>query len=124
MQSDAAFGGGPFHFALRLQRGFDTIEEEEDKYSRQGGRTCLPGIRNDDLFLSVRTERRHRGMGTDEITQSQLIVSIHKYGIDPEPRLTRPAYRRQPYRQRLGLSRNMQMQLQQVPGLQPFKSGS
>ena len=33
----------------------------------------------------------------DEIAQSQLIVGIHEYGIDPEPRFTRPPYRSQPY---------------------------
>ena len=123
MQFGAAVGERTTHFTLCVDRNFHTIEERGDT-DLASSMAVLSGIRNDDLFFSIRTERRDRGVRTDEIAQPQLIVGVHEDRINPEPRLIRPAYGGQSYRQRLGLSRKMQMQLKQIPGLQPFESGS
>lgn len=62
-------------------------------------------------------------MGADEVVQTELVIGIHKNGIDPQLRLAGPADRRQPHREGPGLPRNMQMQLEQVSRLQSFESG-
>lgn len=88
------------------------------------GLTALFGIRNDNLFSSIATERRQRSVCADEVVETKLIIGIHENGIDPELRVIRPTDSCQPHGQRLRLSRNMQMQLEEISGLQPFESGS
>ncbi len=83
----------------------------------------LSGVGNHDLFFPIRTEKRNRVVGADEVIQAELVVGIHENGIDPQPRLTGPTDSRQPHREGLGLSWNMQVQLEQIPRLQPFESG-
>src|SRR5512144_1785257 len=92
---------------------------EESAIGQKEGRR-LAGVGNNDLFFSVSTERGKQVVGADEIVQTELIVGVHENGIDSQPRLTCPADSRQPHRERFGLSRNMQVELEQVPGLKPL----
>ena len=85
-------------------------EEERGQAKEHSNR--LSGIGNDDLFFPIRTERWSGVMGADEVVQTELVIGIHKNGIDPQLRLAGPADRRQPHREGPGLPRNMQVQLE------------
>ena len=82
---------------------------EEEWQEDQSGRDSSAAVENDDLFFLIGTEGGNRVLIMDKGTEPKLIVGIHENGIDADMRLICPANRGQPDRQRLLLSRNVQM---------------